>query len=83
MVLIAAGASLSPCICRGIDTLGIGDTDNDTSTVNAAKAEREPTNLLQDNEIWVFSETTLDNGITFGAKVELEAFSRADQIDES
>ena len=55
---------------------GIGDTDNDVT-------DREPTNLFQDGEIWFVGETTLDNGITFGANVQLEAFSPGDQIDES
>jgi hypothetical protein len=34
-------------------------------------------------EVWFVGETTLDNGLTIGAQVELEAEDAADQIDQS
>jgi outer membrane protein OmpU len=34
-------------------------------------------------EIWFMGETTLDNGLTVGARVELEAENALDQIDQS
>ncbi|MGR3716890.1 MAG: porin, partial [Thermohalobaculum sp.] len=37
----------------------------------------------QDAEIWFIPSITLDNGIQFGANVQLEAFTNSDQIDES
>ena len=39
--------------------------------------------IFSDGEIWFKGETTLDNGITFGANVQLEAFGNTnDVIDE-
>ncbi|MDT8343567.1 MAG: porin [Thermohalobaculum sp.] len=37
----------------------------------------------QDNEIWFIPSITLDNGIKFGANVQLEGLTGSDQIDES
>jgi len=37
----------------------------------------------QDAEIWFIPSITLDNGIKFGANVQLEAFTNSDQIDEA
>lgn len=37
----------------------------------------------QESEVHFTGETTLDNGITFGVNVQLEAETSADQIDES
>jgi hypothetical protein len=34
-------------------------------------------------EVWFTGETTLDNGLTVGAQIELEAENAADQIDQS
>jgi len=34
-------------------------------------------------EIWFDGETTLDNGLTVGARIELEAENADDQIDQS
>ncbi len=80
--VLAAPASAEDPIRLGLDGymnmfFGVGSTDND------AGFDREPTNLFQDGEIWFVGETTLDNGISFGVNVQLEAFSSSDQIDES
>jgi hypothetical protein len=37
----------------------------------------------QDAEIWFLPSITLDNGIKFGANVQLEALTNGDQIDEA
>jgi hypothetical protein len=34
-------------------------------------------------EVWLMGETTLDNGLTVGAHIEIEAENAADQIDQS
>jgi predicted porin len=45
--------------------------------------DRNATGLFSDGEIWFKGETTLDNGITFGANVQLESFGNTgDVIDE-
>ena len=45
--------------------------------------DRNETGIFSDGEIWFMGETTLDNGITFGANVQLESFGNtADVIDE-
>ena len=54
-----------------------GDLDND------ADVDRNATGLFSDGEIWFKGEATLDNGITFGANVQLESFTTGDQIDEN
>ena len=38
--------------------------------------------VFQDGEIWFTPTIKLDNGITYGARVEIESFTTADQIDE-
>ena len=41
------------------------------------------TGLFSDGEVWFKGETTLDNGITFGANIQLESFGdTGDTIDE-
>ena len=61
---------------------GVGSLDSDTDT------DFNATGLFSDGEIWFLGETTLDNGITFGANVQLESFGAsgrggtADVIDE-
>jgi hypothetical protein len=57
--------------------------DYDSTGVSGA---RRSTNLVDEkhnSEICFVGETTLDNGITFGVNVQLEANTSADQIDES
>lgn len=41
------------------------------------------TNHFSDGEIQFRGSTTLDNGITVGVRVELEAFTNGDQVDEN
>ena len=55
---------------------GIVDIDHDTIDYNE-------TGLFSDGEVQFRGETALDNGITVGVIVELEAFSGGDQIDEN
>ena len=55
---------------------GAGDVDDDGNDFNE-------TTMFSDGEVWFRGETTLDNGITFGANIQLESFSSGDQIDEN
>ncbi len=55
---------------------GIGDVDVDGFDYNH-------TGEFSDGEIQFRGETALDNGLTVGVQVELEADARGDQIDES
>ncbi len=41
------------------------------------------TGLFSEGEVHFKGSTTLDNGITFGVQIELEAFQSGDQIDEN
>jgi opacity protein-like surface antigen len=41
------------------------------------------TGLFVDGEVHFKGDTTLDNGLTFGVQIELEAFTDGDQIDEN
>ena len=55
---------------------GIGSIDHDTIDFNN-------TGHFSEGEVQFRGETTLDNGITVGVQVELEAVANADQIDEN
>lgn len=55
-----------------------GDIDADDGT------DFNPTGLFSDGEIFFFGESKLDNGLTFGAQIELESQQESpDQIDEN
>lgn len=56
---------------------GIGNADDSAGT------DYGNTNLFNDGEIHFRGETDLDNGLTVGVQVELEAFQSGDQVDES
>jgi len=85
--LMATPASAEEKIKLGLggymnNFFGFGDTDSDNNT------DYSNTGLFSDGEIWFLGSTTLDNGITFGAQVELESFGAStrggdsDVIDE-
>jgi len=58
---------------------GFGEVDNDDDNV-----DRNPTNLFSDGEVWFVGEYTADNGITFGANIQLESFGTTpDHVDEN
>jgi hypothetical protein len=57
--------------------LGVGNADDSVGT------DFGNTNFFNDGEIHFRGETALDNGLTVGVQVELEAFQSGDQIDES
>jgi len=56
---------------------GIGNADDSAGT------DYGNTNIYNDGEIHFRGETDLDNGLTVGVQVELEAFQSGDQVDES
>lgn len=56
-----------------------GYTDNDT----ISGEDTTGADVKSDTEIWFLGQTTLDNGIEFGVRVELEGNTSSDQIDES
>lgn len=56
---------------------GIGSADDSAGT------DYGNTNIFNDGEIQFRGSTKLDNGLTVGVQVELEAFQSGDQIDES
>jgi len=56
--------------------VGVGTSATTTSKVNKM-------NLVNDNEIWFQGKTTLANGISVSLRVELEANTSTDMIDES
>ena len=55
----------------------VGAVDKDDGT------DYNATGLYSDGEVWFTGSTTLDNGLTFGANIQLESFSTGDQIDEN
>ncbi|MEM8755261.1 MAG: porin, partial [Pseudomonadota bacterium] len=58
--------------------IGVGVADIDESV-----GIGEGVGVFRDGEVQVRAELQADNGITFGARVELEAFTDDDQIDEN
>jgi hypothetical protein len=56
---------------------------NDSNGGVDTKIKTNPVDQKHNSEICFIGESTLDNGITFGLNVQLEANTEADQIDES
>ena len=92
--LVAAGAVAGIAPAQAADPIqitvngymeqwfGFGDNDDGKATVGGGDPQN--VNIQSDSEIIFNGRTTLDNGITFGVQVQLEANSNAgDQIDES
>jgi predicted porin len=88
--LVAAGAmAATPAAAEEGVKLGLGGYYNTFFWVGdydeSANDPRnlESTGLFADGEVHFKGKTTLDNGITFGVQIELEAFQSGDQIDEN
>lgn len=62
--------------------IGFIASDDDGAT-NPQADDRRSHAIKQDVEVWFTGETTLDNGLTVGARVELEGATNADQADET
>jgi hypothetical protein len=66
--------------------LGLGGYMNNffvAGDVSDSGNDFNETGFYSDGEVWFTGETTLDNGLTFGANVQLESFASGDQIDEN
>ena len=78
--LVAAGFATSATAAEwstrvtGYYFLGLGVSDNDNA---------DGVGVLRDGEAHVRAKLVADNGITFEARIELEAFTSGDQIDEN
>ena len=87
--LVAAGALASPAAAEEGVKLGLGGYYNtyfwvgDYDEASGDPRDLGPTGLYADGEVHFKGSTTLDNGITFGVQIELEAFQSGDQIDEN
>ena len=46
-------------------------------------ANRRADSLKQVSQVWFQGESTLDNGLTVGARIQMEAQTQSDQIDET
>lgn len=60
------------------EAFGVVSVESDVTDENFGN-----TNFRSDGEIHFRGSTTLDNGIQIGVRVELEAFTNGDQIDEN
>src|ERR1044071_5561253 len=58
---------------------GVFDEKNEGTFGN----HRNTDHFTHNAEVWFKGETTLDNGLTVGARIELEAENANDQIDKS
>jgi hypothetical protein len=88
--LVAAGAMAAvPAAAEEGVTLGLGGYYNAFFGFGGFdEASNEPRDFnfggfFADGEVHFKGKTTLDNGITFGVQIELEAFQSGDQIDEN
>jgi predicted porin len=88
--LVAAGAmAATPAAAEEGVKLGLGGYYNsffwvgDYSEDGGDPRDLGSTGLFSDGEVHFKGKTTLDNGITFGVQIELEAFQSGDQIDEN
>ncbi|WP_119302535.1 porin [Dongia deserti] len=88
--LVGAGMMANPAMAADGIKLGLGgffrtaymatfDDDSEGELGN----ERNTDGVFSDAEIYFDGETTLDNGLTAGAHVELEGEQSTDQIDEA
>jgi len=80
--VVATAASAAEPLQLGLGgyyqtAFGFGDIDSEDGTDYGA------TNVVADGEVHFKGKTTLDNGVTFGVQIELEAFTSGDQIDEN
>ena len=78
--MIGSGASAAEKIKLGVGgyyqtSIAIGDQDDDEN--------RRMHRFSREGEVIFTGRTTLDNGIQFGAQIQLEAETCGDQIDES
>ncbi len=79
-VLVAAGFVLPSHAAEwetgvsGFYFLGVGVTDSNA---------QDGVGVMRDGEVHVNGRLVVDNGLTFSARVELEAFTSGDQIDEN
>lgn len=88
--LVAAGAMAAvPAAAEEGVTLGLGGYYNVAMGLGGFdESSSEPRDFgfggfYADGEVHFKGKTTLDNGITFGVQIELEAFQSSDQIDEN
>ena len=88
--LVAAGAmAAAPAAAEEGIELGLGGYYNsffwvsDYDEANGDPRDLGSTGVYADGEVHFKGKTTLDNGITFGVQIELEAFQSGDQIDEN
>ncbi|MCG8353977.1 MAG: porin [Kiloniellales bacterium] len=85
--LATAGAMVSgPAMAEGGIKLGLGGYMNNFFGVGDVSDDGNDfaeTGMFSDGEVWFTGETTLDNGLMFGANIQLESFSAGDQIDEN
>ena len=88
--LAAVGAvAAAPAIAAEGIKLGLGGYYNaffavaDYDEDNGDPRDLGATGVFADGEVHFKGKTTLDNGITFGVQIELEAFTSGDQIDEN
>src|SRR5690606_38007085 len=84
--LLAGTASAAEPVSLGIQGFyqaaigGVIDQDNDDGE---SGAQTRGHSIETNGEIRFHGETTLDNGLTVGARIEMEAFNSADQIDQA
>ena len=81
-LLASSGAHAESGIKLGLggymnNYFAVGAIDNDDDS------DYNATGLYSDGEVWFTGSTTLDNGLTFGANIQLESFSTGDQVDEN
>ncbi len=89
--LVAAGLLAAPANAAEKIKLGLGGFYNaamgaiidDDNNPRESGDNRDSTAIHQNVEVHFKGETTLDNGVTVGARVELEGQTSGDQIDET
>jgi predicted porin len=87
--LVAVGAlAASPALAAEKIKLNVGGYMQSTyfyqdSDEPAGTPSRTSDRVTQEGEIHFKGSTTLDNGIQFGVEVQLEAYTNADQLDET
>ena len=83
--LVAVGGMLASSPAVAQVEISVGGTFDGIFHAISQEADTDRRNNVvdSDGEIWFRGSTTLDNGLTIGVNVELEAQEAGDQIDES
>ncbi len=83
-IVAASTLAASPTLAAEKIKLGLsGYLQTSFVVADYDTGDQLPTNIRNEGEVHFTGETTLDNGLTFGVNIQLEARTTGDQVDET